>query len=340
VSHHLALSLTAQKKDIHDPEEIREIATLVGDENHLNYLYLLTVADVRATNPKLWNTWKSQLFEETYELTKRALRQGLETPIDKEELLTEKRQKALTIMQVSEAEADHARQLWHQFGDEYLLRSRPEEIAWHTELLVNAPHSDGELIVDIKDAPLTGGTEIMIYASQDQYTFALATSVMDEFGLSITDARIIPLENQQSLSIYTTLEQDGQAVSEDNRRTKIRQRLLDILQAGDKSPVKITRKAPRQVRMFSTTTQVEFARDEHNSRTMMQLTASDRPGLLAETGQVLRDLNIYIRMAKIVTVGERAEDVFYITDSQTKPLSDDQQNQLREALVSSTSDNL
>jgi [protein-PII] uridylyltransferase len=340
VRQHLTLSLTAQKKDINDPEVIREFATLVGDENHLNYLYLLTVADVRATSPKLWNTWKSQLFEETYELTKRALRQGLETPIDKEELLSKKRQKALTIMQATETVADHARQLWQRFGDEYLLRSRPEEIAWHTELLADSSPTCGELIVDIKDALLVGITEIMIYAPQDQFTFALATSVMDEFGLSITDARIIPLKNKQSLSMYSVLEQDGQAVSEDNRRNKIRLRLVDILQAGGKAGLKATRKAPRQVRMFNTATQVGFATDEANSRTVMQLTAGDRPGLLAATGQALRDMNIFIHMAKIVTAGERAEDVFYITDSQDKPLSEELEHELRDALVSSTNDNL
>ncbi|MGI9289725.1 MAG: [protein-PII] uridylyltransferase [Gammaproteobacteria bacterium] len=340
VRHHLLLSLTAQKKDINDPEVIRKFASKVGDENHLNYLYLLTVADVRATNPKLWNTWKAQLFQETYELTKRALRHGLETPIDKEELLNEKRHKALTLMQASGETADHARHLWRQFGDEYLLRSRPEEIAWHTELLSDTPHSSGELIVDVKVPTNTGSSEIMIYAPQDQFTFAMATSVIDEFGLTIYDARIIPLENEQSLSIYTVLEQDGEAINEEGRRNKIRQRLLDTLGDSDKGPVKVTRKAPRQVRMFSIPTQVEFASDKKNSRTVMSLTASDRPGLLAETGQALRDLDIFIFMAKIVTVGERAEDVFYITDNQNLPLSEDMEKQLRENLVSSTSDNL
>ena len=100
-THHLSLSLTAQKKDINDPEVIREFARLVGDEIHLDYLYVLTVADVRATNPKLWNSWKAQIFDETYEQTKRALRHGLTIPIDKEELLNEKRTKALELLKTS-----------------------------------------------------------------------------------------------------------------------------------------------------------------------------------------------------------------------------------------------
>ncbi len=340
VRHHLALSLTAQKKDINDPEVIREFARLVGDENHLNYLYLLTVADVRATNPKLWNTWKAQLFEETYGLTKRALRQGLETPIDKEELLLEKQQKALTLMQASLAEADLAKALWRQFGDEYLVRCRPEEIAWHASQLADLTVLPEHPTIGIKEVTSTGGTEVMVYAPQEQFTFAIVTGVLDEFGLSIAEARIIPLENKQSLSIYTILEQDGQPIAEETRREKIRLRLLDMLKTTADNPVLITRKAPRQVRMFNIPTQVSFADDATNQRTVMELTASDKPGLLAETGQALRDMNIFILMAKIVTVGERAEDVFYITDNQGKPVSVELQNKLRDVLVSADKNKL
>jgi [protein-PII] uridylyltransferase len=334
VRYHLALSLTAQKKDIHDPEIIREFARTVGDQNHLDYLYLLTVADVRATNPKLWNNWKAQLFEDTYELTTRALREGLETPIEKDELLTEKEQKALHLMRASAATADEARELWRQFGDEYLLRSRPEEIAWHTSLLLEHGAIEDQLIADIKAAPATGATEVMVYAPQLQFTFALVTGVLDEFGVSIFDARVIPLQNDHSLSVYTILEQDGQPIEEESRREKILSRLLKALHAGDDAEVTITRKAPRQVRMFSTSTTVSFAEDRRNNRTVMELVAGDRPGLLAETGQVLREQNIFIRMAKIVTVGERAEDVFYITNDKGEPLTAEQQDSLRTALVS------
>ncbi|MCP3999719.1 MAG: [protein-PII] uridylyltransferase [Gammaproteobacteria bacterium] len=340
VRHHLTLSLTAQKKDISDPVVIREFAHLIGDEKHLDYLYLLTIADVRATNPQMWNNWKAQLFHETYELSKRALLHGLETPIDKDVLIKEKQQKALLLMQASETTADQARTLWHAFGDDYLLRCRPEEIAWHTKLLADLPDLPEKLTVDVREATSTGGTEVMVHAPQGQFTFAIATGVLDEFGLSIADARIIPLTNQQSLSIYTILERDGEAVEDINRREKIRSRLLSELKVSDKNPILITRKAPRQVRMFTTSTVVSFAKDQTNNRTVMELTSGDRPGLLAETGQVLRDMNIYIQMAKIVTVGERAEDVFYITDDQGKPLSEEIQNKLCHALVSADQSNL
>ncbi|MDP7041804.1 MAG: [protein-PII] uridylyltransferase, partial [Gammaproteobacteria bacterium] len=338
VRHHLLLSLTAQKKDINDPEVIREFAGTVGDETHLNYLYLLTVADVRATNPNLWNTWKAQLFEETYELAKRALHQGLETPIDADELLREKQQRALNLMQAGSDEADAARGLWNSLGQEYFVRCRPEEIAWHTQLLAEHTGAEDNTLVDIQVPETRDRTEVLIYAPQGQFNFSIATGVLDEFGLTITDARLIPLDNGQSLSIYTVLEQDGQPVDEQPRRDKIRQRLNKLIREPSTGPVRITRKAPRQVRMFETPTQVDFAEDVANQRTVMNLTSGDRPGLLAETGQALRKLNVFVRMAKIVTVGERAEDVFYITDKDGKPLSAELQEALRDELLANNKD--
>jgi [protein-PII] uridylyltransferase len=332
VKNHLRLSLTAQKQDINDPEVIRSFAHIVGDKTHLDYLYILTVADVRATNPKLWNTWKSQLFEETYQLTKRALRQGLATPIDKDELLREKRVLALQLLPSDEASIARAHQLWDSFGDEYLLRCKPFEIAWHTRKFMDFHETNGKTLVDLQD--LEGaGTNVFIYAPQGQFTFAIATAVLDEFGLSITDARIIPLENEHSISMYNILEQNGQTIAEESRQEKIRQRLANVIRAGEESPVPITRKIPRQARMFTTETHIDFASDDANGRTVMELTTGDKPGLLAETGKVLRDQNVFIRMAKIVTVGERAEDVFYITNSSSEMLTASQQESLRAALT-------
>ncbi len=339
VRNHLKLSLTAQKKDINDPEVIREFAHLVGDDTHLDYLYLLTVADVRATNPKLWNSWKAQIFDETYELTKRALRYGLTTPIDKDELLREKRARALELLQPSGTSEAKATQLWTTFGEEYLLRCKPEEIAWQTVLLADFDIVADETLVDIQDSKATAGTIAFIYAPQKQFTFALATAALDEFGLSITDARIIPLANEHSLSMYTILEQDGQAINDESRRDKIRQRLAKAIRSGAEEPGPVTRKVPRQVRMFSTPTVVEFGEDLANNRTVMELTTGDKPGLLAQAAKALRSQGMLMRMAKVVTVGERAEDVFYILNAAREMLTPEQQESLRVALKQAIDNN-
>ncbi len=334
VKNHLKLSLTSQKKDINDPEVIRGFAELVGDETHLDYLYLLTVADVRATNPKLWNDWKAQLFEETYRLTKRALRQGLEAPVEKEELLAEKREQSLALLQADTEQSARINTLWNEFGDDYLLSCRPEEIAWHAQLLGTGAANEDKTLVAVQEQPSLAGNTLLIYAPQDQFTFAIATAVIDEFGLSLTDARIIPLANGNSISIYTVHEQDGQPIVEAARRDKVRLQLSNALRSDEDSKTLVTRKAPRQVRMFSTPSKVRFDRDRIHNRTVMEIVTGDRPGLAAQIGRVLRRQNVFIRMAKLVTVGERAEDVFYITDDQGQPLSDSKETQLQNALLS------
>src|ERR1700723_2418775 len=140
VRNHLILSITAQKKDISDPDIIQEFARRVGDQVHLDYLYVLTVADVRGTNPKLWNSWKARLFEEFYERTKRALRRGLETPVDEEELIRETQGQARSKM--SGIPLQQISEVWTQWTEAYFLRYTPEEIAWPTALLAERTADD------------------------------------------------------------------------------------------------------------------------------------------------------------------------------------------------------
>jgi [protein-PII] uridylyltransferase len=333
VRNHLILSLTAQRRDIADPAVIREFAARVGDETHLDYLYLLTVADVRATNPKLWNSWKAQLFEELYGLTKRALRRGIEDPIDKDELIEERQSGARALLNtagIDPAVVDH---VWSTLNDDYFLRSRAEAIAWHTRLLTVFKPATDRIIVDVHDEAGSGGTEIFLYTPQAQLTFALATAALDELGLTIADARIIQLDNGYSLSTYVVLEQSGERISDPARHEQIRRSLDRALSRSDAEPTRVTRRAPRQVRMFSIPTLVAFATDEKNNQTVMELVAGDRPGLLCEVGKVLRDRQVAIHTAKIVTLGERAEDVFYLTDRAGQPLPPAFCEELKSALV-------
>ncbi len=321
VRQHLSLSMTAQRRDIADPVVIGDFAALVGDESHLDYLYVLTVADVRATNPKLWNSWKAQLFEELYAATRRALLRGLETPIDKDELLAERKAAARAQLDAAGVDAGTVQRVWAMLTEDYFLRCRPETIVWHTRKLADFDPDRQRAQIDVHDDPGSGGTEIFLYTPQDQHTFALATSVLDELGFTIADARIIQLDNGYSLSTYVVLEQTGERITDPARHEQIRRYIDRALARPDGTPARVTRRAPRQVRMFSIPTVVSFATDEKNNRTVMELVAGDRPGLLSEVGKVLRDKHVAIHTAKIVTLGERAEDVFYVTDTAGRPLA-------------------
>ncbi|MEA3198189.1 MAG: [protein-PII] uridylyltransferase, partial [Gammaproteobacteria bacterium] len=331
VKNHLILSITSQKKDISDPDIIHDFARRVGDQVHLDYLYVLSVADVRGTNPKLWNAWKARLFEQFYERTKRALRRGLETPVDQDELIRETQEQARAKM--PEVPAERVSEVWSQWTEAYFLRYTPEEIAWQTTLLADRhPHDDAPLVA-IRQLTDRGGTAVLTYAPRLLRSFARTTAVLDQMGLNVVDARLITSANGFSLETYVVLEDNGTVIADTARIREIEQGLWRNLQQPEDSPATVTRRAPRQVRMFSTPTQVNFSVDSRNGRTILELVAADRPGLLSEVGKVFRTERVAINGAKIMTVGERAEDVFYITDTEGRLLEEDACRRVQESLV-------
>lgn len=333
VRNHLALSMTAQKKDLSDPDVINEFAALVGDQAHLDYLYVLTVADVRGTNPNLWNSWKATLFRDLYELTSRALRLGLQNPIDREQLISETQAAARAILidhGVCVAATD---QVWRHFNDEYFLRHRSREIAWHTELLADADDEPGYGLLDVRKQADGDGVEAVLYTPRSKRTFAQATALVDELGMTIVDARIVAIANEFSLDTYIFMELDKRTVIDEARLGKIRRTLASVLSTDDSRTLKVTRRASRQVRVFSTKTVIHFEKDTANRRTVMELDARDRPGLLSIVGKTFIELDVNIETAKILTIGERAEDVFFIVDDNKQPLADETCQKLQALLI-------
>jgi [protein-PII] uridylyltransferase len=331
VKNHLILSITAQKKDISDPDIIHDFARHVGDQAHLDYLYVLTVSDVRGTNPKLWNTWKARLFEEFYERTKRALRRGLETPVDQEELIRETQEQSRARM--AGVPVDQVAQVWSQWTDAYFLRYSPEEIAWHTTLLAGRDPRDDTPLVAIRQLTDRGGTAALTYTPRRLHSFARTTAVLDQMGLNVVDARLISSANGFSLETYVVLEDSGAVIADADRIREIELGLGRNLKQPEESPATVTRRAPRQVRMFTTPTQVNFTLDTRNDRTILELVAADRPGLLSEVGKVFKAEHVTINGAKIMTVGERAEDVFYITDTEGRLLQEEACQRVQDSLV-------
>ena len=331
VRNHLLFSVTAQKKDISDPKVIQDFARAVGDQTHLDYLYLLTVADVRGTNPKLWNSWRSSLFHDFYERAKRALRRGLEAPVDKDELVAETRAAASELVAREGIGADAAA-VWSRFNDEYFLRHTPAEIAWHTKLLAEREPGDTSPLVAVRETPERGGNSVLTYMLHRQENFSRTTALLDQMGLNILDARITPLEGGLSLDTYLVLEDTGAPIADRHRALEIEKQLWRVLQSDDARGPVVTRRAPRQVRMFSTPTQITFTDDPVRSRTVLELIAGDRPGLLSEIGRVLLAERVDVVTARIMTIGERAEDVFYVTDEQGRQLADDKRLRLEEQL--------
>jgi [protein-PII] uridylyltransferase len=333
VRNHLELSITSQKQDIGDPQVINAFARKVGDESHLDYLYVLTCADVRGTNPKLWNSWKASLFKDFYHRVKRALRRGLESPIDPEHLVRETQDAARRLLiERGVAESDIAA-AWTRFSAGYFLQHSPEEVAWHTRLLAERDAGSDEPLVALDPHSLRGTTAVLIFTRPRRNGFARTTAVLDQLGLNIVDARITPTGDGFSLDLFHVLEDDGQAITDSDRQVEIEQALWRSVQGPEDAPLSVSRRAPRQARMFNTPTQIAVSVDERNHRSVLELTAGDRPGLLCDVGKVLIEERTELQAAKIMTVGERAEDVFYLTDFDNRPLTAAAAEQLKERLV-------
>jgi [protein-PII] uridylyltransferase len=333
VRNHLQLSLTSQKQDIGDPEVINAFARKAGDETHLDYLYVLTCADVRGTNPRLWNSWKASLFRDFYQRVKRALRRGLESPIDPEHLVRETQDGARRLLTEHGVEAQEREAVWSRFSASYFLQHSPEEIAWHTRLLAERDAASDEPLVALDPRSLRGTTAALIFARPRRHGFARTTAALDQLGLNIVDARITPTGDGFSLDLYHLLEDDGAPITDADRQAEIERALWRSLQGPADAPLLVSRRAPRQARMFNTPTQISLSVDERNRRSVLELTAGDRPGLLCDIGSVLMEARVELHAAKIMTVGERAEDVFYLTDLDNRPLSPAAAEALRGQLV-------
>ncbi|MGB5474178.1 MAG: [protein-PII] uridylyltransferase [Gammaproteobacteria bacterium] len=329
VDNHLIMSSTAQRQDISDPVVVNRFAKLVRDPMHLDYLYLLTVADIRGTNPGMWNSWKDALLKQLYYNTRRALHRGLQDPMERSEHI-QKIQEAARELMATDCAGYEA--VWEQLGDEYFLRHIPWQVAHHTRLLMDRHDPTGSL-VDIEPLTERGGTEIFIYATATDDLFSRITAVLDQVGLNVVDAGIITTKNNFGLHTYHVLEESGEPVVELHRIEEIRTALLAEIDHGDSENWHVARRMPRQYKHFPILTHVDFKHDEYDQRTVMTLITADRPGLLSRVGRAFADCKVRLFNAKIATLGARAEDVYYITDLDNRPLTEQAQLDCLEQVI-------
>lgn len=332
VRNHLIMSMTSQRKDISDPEIVLEFANLVGDQAHLDYLYLLTVCDIRGTNPSLWNNWKDVLLRELYFAAKRAFRLGLES-VDQRERVAEVQREAREILGLRGTRDEAGIEaLWKSLTDDYFCRYSAEEIACHTEAITHLSEKDIPLILILHHMS-RGGTEIFIHTRLDDRLFARVTATLAQAGLTIVDARITSSRTGYTFDTYIVLEESGEPIGNPHRIEEIHRALQRQLADLDRPPPPISRRAPRRHRYFPTPTAVHFTSDEHNQRTIVELTATDRPGLLSQVGMAMIGCDARLQNAKIATFGARIEDIFFVTNRANRPLDEAAQQCLRDAIV-------
>jgi len=329
VQHHLIMSSTAQREDIDDPEVINRFARTVGDPARLDYLYTLTVADIRATNPDMWNTWKDALLKQLYYNTRKALHRGLQDPMERAEHIQQVQHLANELLGQRDIQT---LRIWEQLGEEYFLRTPPEQVAHHTRLLREFATRGGN-IVDIQPLASRGGTEIFIYAPGGENLFSRITAALDQLSLNVVDAGIITTADNFIMDTFHVLEVSGKPVEGATRIEEIRDALLARLDTTQADAWHVSRRAPRHYRHFPIKTHIEFKLDEIDNRTIMELITGDRPGLLSRIGRAFSECGINLQNAKIATLGSRAEDVYYITDRRNLPLTEPAQFECLEQAI-------
>jgi len=316
VRNHLLMSVTAQRKDISDPEVIWEFARHIKTQEKLDHLFILTVADINATNPTMWNSWRASLMRQLYLETKRALRRGLDSPIDAAMQSDEHKQRALEILIERRSDLSNAEKIWEGIEEEYFIRSSGDEIAWNTEEILN--HNSDKPLVAISSLGgrnFSGASKIFIYANATEHFFAVTAATLEQLGLTILDASISVTNDNYTLDTFIVMDDHETSLYLDKEKMNlIQQTLIEQLESPSMYESLIQRYTPRVLKIFHSPAQANLTSSAEDTWSTLEVVAPDRPGLLAMIGQFFMTSNIMLHKAKIATLGERVEDTFYITE--------------------------
>jgi [protein-PII] uridylyltransferase len=330
VSHHLVMSTTAQRKDISDPDVVTVFAHQVGERERLDLLYLLTVADIAGTSPKLWNAWKDRLMADLHAATRFALRRGLAKRVHVAERVAETREAARSLLHAAPLDDASIDRIWADFPDDSFLRFRAEQIAWQTQGISRAG-LDGLPVVLVRSHSRPGALEAFVYSPDRDGLFANVAMTLDRLGMSIVDARILTSVGGMSLDTFQMLDTGTLAIAPELRAEHVARALRDSLLGHAEPRPPARRSLPRQLRHFRVPVQIEF--NHQDDVTLLTLVCTDRAGLLAHVAAILRHHSVRVHDARIATFGERVEDFFELSDENDGPLSQAQCDAVRQAIL-------
>ncbi|HBH38977.1 MAG TPA: [protein-PII] uridylyltransferase [Curvibacter sp.] len=307
VKEHLSMSRIAQKSDLSDPDVIRAFAKQVGNERYLTALYLLTVADIRGTSPKVWNAWKGKLLEDLYRYTLRVL--GGHAPSPDAEVEAHKRE-ALVQLALHSLPHEAQKKLWDTLDVSYFMRHDADDIAWHTRHL-SRHVGTAQPIVRARRSPVGEGLQVLVYTADQPDLFARICGYFDQGDFSILDARIHTARNGYALDTFqvvTTGLQDHYR----EMTAMVEAELARVIAQGGPLPEPSRGRLSRRVKSFPVTPRVSLKPDEKAQRWLLSISASDQAGLLYKVARVLARHRINLQLAKVNTLGERVDDVFLV----------------------------
>ncbi|MBI5897845.1 MAG: [protein-PII] uridylyltransferase [Rhodocyclales bacterium] len=308
VEHHLTMSQVAQKQDLADPEVILAFARKVGDMRRLTALYLLTVADIRGTSPKVWNNWKGKLLEDLFRMTAGVLKGTASLQLSG---VAERQEEARRLLRYHGLRPDVEVALWNQLDTAYFMRHEAEEIAWHTRALYHRPDS-AQPVVRARLNPIGDGLQVMVYVHDQALLFARLCGFFAKLGYNIVDAKIHTTRHGWALDSFAVFAADASQSPRDMIQL-VEHGIRENLEKLPPLPATLGGRLSRLVRHFPITPEVEIRADERGSHYLMNVTAADRPGLLFGIARILGQHGITLHTAKIATLGERVEDVFLIS---------------------------
>ncbi len=332
VENHLLMSVTAQRRDIYDPDVVTEFAKQVRDEERLDYLVCLTVADINATNHQLWNSWKRTLLSDLYHATQKALRSGLENPPDVRGRIRHNQQLASAILRRHHHTPIDIDGLWQRFKADYFLRHTHQQLAWHAHAILKNTSNDPLVLISKKAS--RGGTEVFVYAPDKPKLFSMMVNELDKKNLTVLDAKIMTSKDGYVLDTFVVLDQNNLPLSDD-RHPKLIEKLKQVLQ-GNTSP-KMKHRPSRRLQHFTVPTKIAYLPTKNSKHTRLEVVALDSPGLLSVIGTTIAEQHLNLLAAKITTIGERAEDFFVLTNPMGTPLTQEEQIELRSALLNNIS---
>jgi [protein-PII] uridylyltransferase len=328
VANHLLMSVTAQRKDINDPDVIKEFASRVKNERQLDYLYCLTVADIRATNDNLWNDWKNTLLRELYLHTQRALRLGLENPMDQRDQIRDKKQQAKQRLLNHGYSEDKIDLIWSRFKANYFTAFSEQQISWHSEHLINSDLTQPSVVVS--DKAMHGGTQVFVYSPYSGAIFARLVNVIGSKKAQIQHAQVLTTRDGYVLFSFVVLEVSGEPIA--SGRAQSIKRGLDQALADPRKKIRFKKNRSQRFKDFNIKPKIILRPHSRKDRSLIEIQAVDIPGLLTKIAEVFQAHLLHIHAARITTVGERAEDFFVVSNNEYQALTDEEQVKIHQAL--------
>ena len=311
VRHHLTMSRIAQKEDLSDPEVIAAFARSVGDQRALTALYLLTVADIRGTSPKVWNAWKGKLLEDLYRLALRALG-GARPNLDAE--IESRKAEARSMLALASQLPDTEERLWRTLEVSYFARHDAPDIAWHARVLWRHVDTD-KPVVRARPSSVGEGLQVLVYAPDRRDLFARICGYFDGAGFNIQDAKIHTTRTGYALDTFQVVHprmEPGDGGSYRDLTALVETQLERALSSDAPLPEPSRGRVSRRVRSFPVTPRVSLRPDERAQRWLLSISTSDRSGLLYGIARVLARHHVNLQLAKVTTLGERVEDTFLV----------------------------